>query len=228
MKTRIIFLTFTFVISLILIPSNCCAQLSIKEAVNKISVSSVPFNVIKGLKLPSGYHSYSINTGNTIPDKLYNNVQLTQHTSASVDPELGAVLFLKFAIPNSDKALIAVAFGHGYGGDETQILCVVNSNGTILSTLEGTIMGKDVYVKQFRVPAQGKVIVTTIKPTSTTSIPFETCSNFSGYRQDITYTINAQGQFIQSSVQTYKSKTYTSTYLSNKNINLWEGGETLQ
>lgn len=229
MKTRVIFLTFIFITNLVLLPFYCYAQLPINEALSKIPASSVPFNVIKALKLPSGYHSYYIlNPNNTISDKLYENVQLTQYVNASVDPELGAELFLKFTIPNSDKVLIVVSFGHGYGGDETQMLCVVNSNGTIINTLEGTVMGADAYVKQFRITAQNQIIVTSIKPTSTTSIPFETFRYFVGYRQDITYSINAQGQFVQNSVQTYQPKVYTHSYLGREDINLWEGGETLQ
>jgi hypothetical protein len=105
---------------------------------------------------------------------------------------------------------------------------VVNPNGTIVSVLEGTVSGSDVYVKQFRINAQNQVIVTRIVPTTTTSITFATFTSFVGYRQDIVYSINVQGQFVQNSVVTYQSKTYTRSYLENLNTNLWEGGETLQ
>jgi len=212
----------------ILLPFFCVAELSISEAINRIPTEPVPFNATKTTRTPRNYSYGLVNPNNAIPDKLYDNVQLTQYTSAVVAPELGATLFRKFSIPNSNKVLIVVSFGNGYGGSKTNVLCVVNPDGTIVSTLEGTVMGCDVHIKQFRITAQNQIIVTTIKPTSTTSIPFETFTSFYGCRQDITYSINDQGQFAQNSIQIFQPQTYARTYLEDVNYNLWEGRETLQ
>ncbi len=212
-----------FVITLPMLSTFCFSQISITEAISKAATTPVPFNAtkrVKGLGV-----SGIINSNHSISDKLYDNVQLTQYTSASAEPELDAVFFRKFAIPNSNRTLIVVSFGHNYGGWNTHVLCVVNPDGTIVSTLDGTISGAEVYVKQFRINAQNKIIVTTIHPETTISIPFKTFTSFVGGRRDIAYSVNAQGQFVQESIVVYKSKTYTRSYLEDESVNLWEGGE---
>jgi hypothetical protein len=213
-------LQILFAASFILLSSYCFAQPSLSEALGRVPATPAPFEVVRGAKYPNS--SGIINPNNVISGRLYDNVQLTQYVSASITPELDAVLSLKFTIPNSNRVLAAISFGHGYGGNKTDVLCVVNPNGTISSTLEGTVMGADVYIKQFRINAQHQVIVTTIKSVSTVSIPLETFTSFSGYRQDITYSVNSQGQFVQVSTQTYPTKTYTRSSLESKSINLWE------
>ncbi|MDR1756065.1 MAG: hypothetical protein LBR65_03770 [Culturomica sp.] len=185
---------------------------------------SLPFNATKETQFKG--HAYGVeNQNNVIPDRLYDNMQLTQYVSASTDPELGASSFRKFMIPGSSNVLLAVSFG-GATDWRTDVLCVVNTFGIVVSTLEAAVCVTDVYVKQFRIDAQNQIIVTTIKPVSTVSIPLATFSSFSGYRQDISYVINEQGQFVQNTATTYQSKTYTRSYLMNESINLWEGEET--
>ncbi|MGV8090417.1 MAG: hypothetical protein AB2L24_00945 [Mangrovibacterium sp.] len=194
------------------------------QIVANTPVTPVPFSAKKSgadVKFSSVY-SYTIdNSSNAIPDKLYDNVQLTQYTRASVEPELRGVFFRKFTIPNSNKVLVVVSFG-GVTDWRTDVICSVSSTDQILGTLEVAVRVTDVWVKQFRINAQNQIIVTTIKPTSTTSIPFGTFTSFSGYRQDITYSVNSQGQFVQESVQTYPTQTYTRSYLKDRSINLWE------
>ena len=224
MKTKI--LKICFVVSFMLFPLFCFAQLSVKEAIAKMPTQSIPFNATRNTKFLNPNYGVT-NPNNVIPDKLYDNVQLTEYTHASDDPELGASSFRKFAIPGSNNVLLVVSFG-GATDWRTDVMVVVNPSGQILGTLEVAVRVMDMYVKQFRVTAQGQVIVTTIKPTSATSIPFGKCSNFAGYRQDITYSVNAQGQFVQGLGQTYKSMVYKKSHLWDETINLWEGGEILQ
>ncbi|GHT78341.1 hypothetical protein AGMMS50262_20870 [Bacteroidia bacterium] len=229
-KKNIIFAFLAF-FSILCFSQNSEVQpeaLTIGEAINKMPVTATPFNATKSGSNArfTQSNTYGIYRYTAIPDKLYDNVQLTQYTNAD-DPELWGTTFRKFSILNSTNVLLVVSFG-GATDWRTDVMCVVNPSGQILSTLEVVICVADIYVKQFRITAQNQIIVTSIKPTSTTSIPFATLKNFYGYRQDIAYSINAQGQFIQGSVQTYKSKTYTRSYLWDEDINLWEGGETLQ
>jgi hypothetical protein len=219
-----------FVTCFMLLSSFCLAQLPISEVIDNVATSSVPFNATKRLKLPLGSLTYSItNQDKTIPDKLYHNIQLTEYEHASIAPELGAVFTRKFAIPNSNRFLIVVTFGHGYGDNDVHVLCVANPDGTIVSTLIGTVMGRASYVKQFRINEYNEIIVTSIVPTSTVSIPFETFTSFEGTRHDITYSIDASGQFVEESKgRIYGSRVYTRSYLEDESVNLWEGGETFK
>jgi hypothetical protein len=83
-----------------------------------------------------------------------------------------------------------------------------------------------VALKQFRIDAQSNITITRIVPTSSTSIPLGTFTGFSGYRLDTTYAINAQGQFVKQSEKRYVTKTYTKTYLEDRDKEIWNGGET--
>jgi len=226
MKRIRVFFRIVFLL-LFMLPSFCFADNTLSEALSITTTSSVPFNMSKRFKLPSGskiggYFIYS----DTIPDRVYSNVQLTKFTRASTDPARGAILIVKFMIPNSNRVLILVSFGNFYGGDETRVLCVVNPDGTISNTLLASVAGNEAYVKQCRINAQHQIIVTTIMPYSLTSIPFNTFTSFDGHRRDITYSINDQGQFVQVSVQDYYGKAYTKTYLEDLSVNLWDGRET--
>jgi hypothetical protein len=212
-----------FVTSFVLLPSFCFAQLSIGEVISKIPTVSIPFNATKNTPFLEG-HGYGVaNPNNTIPDRLYDNVQLSQYTHASADPELGAISFRKFSITNSTNVLLIVSFG-GATDWRTDVACVISPSGQVLSTVEVAVCVMDVWVKQFRIDPQNQIIVTTIVPSSTTSIPFGTFTSFTGIREDITYSINAQGQFVQNSIQTYQPKTYTRSYLAGI-ANLWIGQE---
>jgi hypothetical protein len=225
MKSQYLRLKVLFVITLMLLPSFCVAQLSIGEALNKMSTETVPFNATKTKESIYEDSNGVVNPNNVIPDKLYDNVQLTEYDHASVSPDLGASTFRKFAIPNSINKLLAVEFG-GCTIWRTYVLCVVSPSGSVIDTLEAAVRFGFIALKQFRIDAQSNIIITRIVPTSSTSIPLETFSSFSGYRLDTTYAINSQGQFVKQSEQRYVTKTYTSAYLEDKNKDIWNGGET--
>ena len=220
MKTIRILLKVFFAASFVLLPSCCFAQLSLSEAISQVPTTVIPFNATKNAGFIRDYSYGVINPNSIIPDKLYDNVQLTQYTNASASPDLAGMVFRKFAVPNTTNSLLVVSFG-GATDWRTDVMCVVNSSGQVLSTLEVFVEVMDVYVKQFRINAQNQVLVTTIRPTSATSIPFDTMTSFSGYRQDITYSINAQGQFVQSSVQTFPTQTYSRSTLADRSVELW-------
>ena len=220
MKTLRILLKVFFAASFVLSPSFCSAQLSLSEAISKVPTTVIPFDATKSRGFIRDYSFGVINPNNIIPDRLYDNVQLTQYSNASDSPDLSGISFRKFAVPNTTNSLLVVSFG-GATDWRTDVMCVVNSSGQVLSTLEVTVNVMDVFVKQFRITAQNQIIVTTIKPTSTTSIPFNNFTSFSGYRQDITYSINTQGQFVQGSVQTFPTQTYSRSTLADRSVELW-------
>jgi hypothetical protein len=213
-----------------LLPSPCVAQgISIGEALSKMSAEAIPFDAKKKTKSIYKNSCWVVNPNNVIPDKLYDNVQLTQYDHASVSPELGGITFRKFAIPNSTNKLLVVEFG-GSTDCRTYSLCVVSSSGAILDTLEAAIFYYTSFgtiaLKQFRIDAQSNIIITRIVPTSSTSIPLGTFTSFPGYRLDTTYSINSQGQFVKLSEKQYVTKTYTKTYLEDRDKDIWNGGET--
>jgi hypothetical protein len=230
MKTKIIlFAVFTMITVL------CVAQTeaspttwTMKEIIDNMPTEPVPFEGKKHGIIFDPSYSYTINnSNNTIPDRLYDNIQLTQYTHASVDPELWGVSFRKFAIPNSTNVLLIVSFG-GVTDWRTDVACVINPSGQVLSTKEVAVCVMDVWVKQFRITAQNKIIVTSISPISTSSIPFGTFTSFEGSRSDFEYSINAQGQFEQPFFggNIYNHRTYDRSYLTG-HVDLWNGKEVL-
>jgi hypothetical protein len=231
MKTNILLLTICVVTILILLPSISVAQFaySLEYALAHMPTESVPFEATKTTPFLRNYNYSLVNPNNVIPDKLYDNVQLTEYTNASNEPELCGEAFRKFAIPNSNNKLLVVAFG-GSTDWETYVICVVNPSGNVLSSLECEVRVMDVYVKQFRITADCEIIVTTIHPSSETSIPFATFTSFQGYRSDVTYSIDAQGQFIKTTayISASKTQTYTRQYLQDKSKNLWESNESME
>ncbi|GHU97433.1 hypothetical protein FACS1894156_8980 [Bacteroidia bacterium] len=217
--------------ALLLLAKNGFAQqnFSMSFVLSRTPVTSLPFNATKYGEnvMFEPETSYSINnSNNAIPDKLYDNVQCTQYIRASSDPYMNGCFFRKFAISGSSNKLVVVSFG-GLTPYRTDVLCVVDPLGTVISTLEGHVETSEVVVKQFRINAEGHIIISQIVPTTSVSIPFYTFTSFTGQRKDITYSINAKGQFVQVSEVVYVARTYTRATLENQNINIWQGGETV-
>jgi hypothetical protein len=221
---KVICINLLITIVFLLTAKTSFAQDNMSYVISSTPTEGVPFNATKKIKPLVGYDGIVNNANNAIPDKLYDDVQCMQYTEVANSYELAGRFFRKFTLPNSSNALIAISFGHGYGESRTDVLCVVNPTGAIISTIECAIMADAVYVKQFRINAQSQIIISTIKPTSAVSLP-ESWVNFTGQRIDITYMVNAQGQFMQLLEQEFQPQNYTRTYLENKNVNIWEGGE---
>jgi hypothetical protein len=220
---------FLFCAFFVSVPIVCFGQISLISALcnSKTLTESKPFEFRKSGVLFSRTYSFHIdNSNNAIPDKLYNNIQMTSFSHAGNDYELEAKLYRKFAIPNSTNILAVVSFG-GASDWLTNVVCVVNPSGQILSTLEGTVQFGNIAVKQFRINSQCQIIVTTISTTNTTSLPFESFTSFVGQRKDVTYSINSQGLFVVVSETLFQPKTYTKVAMNNAALNLWQGGEIL-
>jgi hypothetical protein len=227
MKTVKNLLKTIFVASFILLPSFCFAQVSLSEAISKTQTQSVPFLAKKTTKF--GRRIAVENPNNVIPDRLYENVHLTQYTYQRDWHYPGGTVFRKFNIPNSSNQLLAIEFGES--DYITYVLVVVSPTGQVLSTLEAAVFYLDsskIAVKQFRIDAQSQIVISTIRPNSTMLLPFETFTSFSGQRIDNTYTINAQGRFVHILEQRFNYKTYTRSMLNNNDANIWQGGETVE
>ena len=228
MKTNKI-ISITIIVVLILLSLPCFSQepmnVAMSFALSNTPTESVPFSATKKTRFLNGYNYPIDNSNNAIPDKLYENVQCTQYTHAGSGDQRGE-FFRKFAIPGSSNVLVAIAFG-GVTDWRTDVLCVATPSGNVISTLEAHVDFAYAAVKQYRITAQNKIIISKIVPASSTPIMFQTFTSFVGQRVDVTYSINSQGQFVQVSSQTFSTKTYTRSYLENRDINIWDDNSSV-
>ena len=195
------------------------AQYSVQNAFEKISFINLPYEAGKNVLRTQ---SVGIkNPDNVIPDKLYRDFQCTDYISASTDPELNPIMFAKFQLPNSNWIIGAVTFG-GATDMQTTHLIVADKQGNIKSTLEAEIQFGLVASKQFRIAADGKVIITKLVPTSKTSVKFYYFTQLSAYRVDETYSINPSGIFVKEGEKEYDTKIYSTTQLDTLDKDLWD------
>lgn len=176
----------------------------------------LPYNETK---CTSNEFSYGIdNTSGQIPNRLYQNLQCTEYFLAD-ENELLPAAHAKFRTSNPDISLIAVNFG-GATEHITSVLVSVNKNGELLDTLEVEAGWIPLYVKQYRILANGKIVVTSIKPKQKESIPFHHFGSFVGNRIDCTYRVE-DGKFILEKEQVFDEQTYTEELLKKSDFNLW-------
>lgn len=205
------------------------AAIPLSTALNKPQTvtESIPIDFTKtGVAFVREYSFPIDNSNRAIPDRIYTNVQMTEYDCVGTDLDWAPVLYRKFAIPNSNNILAVVHFG-GATCYTTNVLCVVNPNGQILSTLIGEVCCAEITIRQFRINSQCQILRTTLTSNATTSIPLEDLTSFIGQRKDEVFSINAQGQFVLVSTQLFQPKTYTAEYLMDFDSNLWQGNEVL-
>lgn len=220
---------FLFLFFALFYTSNCVAAISLISALNKPQTvtESIPIDFTKTGVILSPEYGFPIDNSNrAIPDSFCTNVQMTEFNSIGTNTELAPVLYRKFAIPNSNNILAVVDFG-GATCHRTDVLCVVNPNGQILSTMIGRVTYAEITIRQFRINAQCQILRTTLTTNATTSIPLADLTSFVGQRKDEVFSINSQGQFVLVSTQLFQPKTYTAEYLMDLDSNLWQGNEVL-
>ena len=195
------------------------AQYSVQRAFEKVRFINLPYEAGK-----NNLRTQSVgitNPNNLIPNKLYKDFQCTDYIFASSDPELKPILFGKFQIPNSNWIIGAVTFG-GASDLQTTNLIVVDKQGNIKSVLESEIQFGLIAAKQFRIASDGKVIITKLVPTSSTSVKFYNFNQISAYRVDETYSINSSGIFVKEGEKKYGTKNYSKSQLDTMNNDLWD------
>jgi hypothetical protein len=127
--------------------------------------------------------------------------------------------FAKFRTMDEDICMVAIHFG-GVTYLSTTVLITINANGEILDSLEVESGFETVYIKQFRILENGKVIVTSIKPKQQESIPYNGFKSFVGNRVDCTYRVE-RGKFILEGEHVFEEQTYEEELLEKDNFNLW-------
>ena len=157
MKTFII--NSLIIFSLLSYSTTCEARIPLSTALNKPQtvLESIPIEFKRTEPLlNSEYHFAIDNSNRAIPDLLYKNVQMTEYDSVGTDVEWCPLLYRKFTIPNSNNVLAVVYFG-GVSPHKTNVLCVVNPNGQILSTLIGSVTYAEITIRQFRIDRKSVV-----------------------------------------------------------------------
>jgi len=164
-----------------------------KYALDKTPKATLPFAPTKTTGFLEGYDFPVYNK--TIPDKLYKDIQLTKFTDNSSAAR--GRFFRKFQL--GSYYLVVVTFGD-LTNNRTDVLCVVNSAGTILDKLEVWVTGEGATVKQYNILPNGDVIINRVKTTESRSFEETTATLFGGIRGNIEttfYGIDSSGKFFQ-------------------------------
>ena len=207
------FICFTFAL-------NAQYFFTVKKAFSYLKeYTAIPFSFDKDCELRVG--CYMQNPGNIIPDRLYQNFQLTEYFLARENHEATSALRMKFKLKNGlDLGLV------DFGGAlewMTYDLITVNKNNEILDALEAGIIVGWVMPKQFRITADEKIIVMQLVTTETTSVQIAGFSKVTGYITETVYHIDASGKFVEESKkQCTGIRTFTSEQLENPSIDLWD------
>ncbi len=190
---------------------------SMKYIIDKMPTDKLPFDCTKQVKLPSVKPKIA-GSQKATSAKHYYNIQLKEVTN----PVDG--FFRKFPLSNG-RYIVVVAFGGdlGDGDNRTDVLCLVDKDGKILSTLEGSIRSKGITMKQFRISDNGNTIyVSQVKPNSSTPVTrFEKITSFTGIVETTTYAI-INNKFTGVTGSGSSTKTFTKASLSDQYKNVWQ------
>ena len=196
------------------------AEFDLQTAISVIGKSNLPFDFTKEGDLYSSYHLY--NPNNVIPDKIYENFQLTEYFNARDNIDTGLDLCFTCKL-GSDLYLCLIRVG-GIIEPATYVLTSVNSSYKIVQSLEVGVTYANTYIKQFKINDNREVYVYQLVPTSTMSIPFDTFKSVEAYVTETVYTIDMAGQFILTSPEKRVSntRTFSRDELEKMTQDLWE------
>ncbi len=210
-------------ICLFILLSLCFATVSagfdLQTAISVIGKGKLPFDFTKEGGLYDSYHLN--NPNNVIPDKIYENFQLTEYFNARDNIDTGLDLCSKFTL-GSDLYLCLIRVG-GIIEPATYVLTSVNSNYKVVQSLEVGVTYARECIKQFRITDNREVYVYRLVPTSTASIPLG-AKSVEAYVTETVYTIDSVGQFILKTPEKRVSstRTFSSDELENGTFDLWE------
>ena len=177
----------------------------------------------------SGFsRSYGVdNSSGAIPNRLYENFQLTQFTLAD-DADTAPAAYCKFQVPKRDNEILAIEFG-GATYYMTHALALLDREGQLVDTLEccvGFCLDNWFYAKQYRILSDGSIIVTALEPTEQASVPFRTFKEMRAQRVDYVYEV-WENKFLLTRKLIYEAQSYTYERLADEDYKLWNGDEKL-
>ena len=196
------------------------AEFDLQTAISVIGKSELPFDYTKEGGLYDSYRLY--NPNNVIPDKIYENFQLTEYFNARDNIDTGLDLCFTCKLGN-DLYLCLIRVG-GIIEPATYVLTSVNSSYKVVQSLEVGVTYANTYIKQFKINDNREVYVYQLVPTSTISIPFDTFKSVEAYVTETVYTIDMAGQFILTSPEKRVSntRTFSRDELEKMTQDLWE------
>ena len=196
------------------------AEFDLQTAISVIGKSELPFDYTKEGGLYDSYRLY--NPNNVIPDKIYENFQLTEYFNARDNIDTGLDLCFTCKLGN-DLYLCLIRVG-GIIEPATYVLTSVNSSYKVVQSLEVGVTYANTYIKQFKINDNREVYVYQLVPTSTISIPFDTFKSVEAYVTETVYTIDMAGQFRLTSPEKRVSstRTFSRDELEKMTQDLWE------
>ena len=196
------------------------AEFDLRTAISYIGKSNLPFDYTKEGGLYDSYRLY--NPNNVIPDKIYENFQLTEYFNARDNIDTGLDLCFTCKLGN-DLYLCLIRVG-GIIEPATYVLTSVNSSYKVVQSLEVGVTYARTYIKQFKIGDNRDVHIYRLVPTSTASVPFDTFNYVEAYVTETVYTIDMAGQFILTTPEKRVSstRTFSRDELENMTQDLWE------
>jgi len=178
---------------------------------NNTPTGTLPFSGSRNRKfLEDG----AVPVNHTIADRIYKNVQLTQ--SDYLSSQKRGKFLRKFNL--GSNFIVVVTFGD-QSENRTDVICLVNSLGNVLSTLEGLVIVDGMMVKNYTI-LPDKVHIYQVVPDSSTSLSFDDVSFFDGKVVPYLYDISGSSfvkidAYTQSQLQSTSTKRFTKGLLSN-------------
>ncbi len=197
-----------------------CAGFDLQTAIPLVETKTLPLDFNRELAFRAN-HCLD-NPNNAIPDKMYENFQLTDSFSTRDNTDTMLNLCFKCKL-SSDLYLCLVRIG-GVIEPVTYVLTSVDYNYRVMQSLKVGVKYANTYIKQFRITDNREVYVYRLVPTSTASVLFDTFKSVEAYVTETVYTIDSAGQFILASPEKRVSSTRTFSHdeLENMKQNLWE------
>ena len=196
------------------------AQFTVQYALSKLDYTSLPFIFYKDLG-PGKYFTAE-NPNNMIPDKMYENFQLTEYYLARDMPDVFTVIKNKFNLGNGVRlGLVDISAGAEW---EAFSLITVTDGGSIIDTLEVGVMSGLIMPKQFKINDNREVFVYRLVPESKASINMSSFNYVEAHVTETIYTIDMAGQFILTTPEKRVSstRTYSKEELESDTFNLWD------
>ena len=214
-----------FGILLILFFSTTDGLISMKEKLQRISTSNLPFEETS--KAPGVKPRFAVpeQQWQNLPIFTYYDLGLTKRNNYNED----VVIYRKFESEYNDYCIVALKIG--VSDPEKDLLVTYDNEGNILDFLETGVYWWGVErlcVKQWKITSKREIIITWIKIESNTRLQFiDNFTSIKGQRFDTHYTIDSKGIFQKIKEVSFEPQSYTKTYLESDK-NLWEGNESIK
>ena len=195
----------------------------------RVKVINAPFNATR--MAIDGVLGCSIEVDEgVLSRKIYSNAQLTEWWDMKDSSDNEYYCCVQFDNPSHKNNYFYISLNDN-GDFWTCILASVDPEGNIADYIDARVLSGSKFgiaaVMNYRIAANGDVIISRIVPTSTTSIPLGYLNDFHGYRQDITYRLDKNGKFQVVDSVKFVPQLYTAQMLSNRAYNVWNGNEII-